>query len=232
MHSCRTFAAATTNSAPTPETVISESRQHSTNSDERSEPVHRIPRRTPRHPIEQCNSAARAHRRVPSVAVRSCDMISLALTSGGCMVDTPKSGPASPAARPSPDSGLPSSVDNEVDRLVSEAGQMSRRRPLLVGFGFGVVITVAAAVFIVQNTRSVQMEWLWFDFSGRVWLSLSIAFFAGAVASPLIGLGIVHLQRSREKRLDLVDRVERRRRIRSKPKLPLPPTSTAGEKQP
>jgi transposase, IS6 family len=36
---------------------ISETRQHSTNSGERCEPLHRRPGRTPRPPIEQCNSA-------------------------------------------------------------------------------------------------------------------------------------------------------------------------------
>jgi len=156
--------------------------------------------------------------RVPSDEIRSCGMIRLALTSGGCMVDTSKSGSASPAPRPSADLGSSSSIDNDVDQLVSEAGRMSRRRPLLVGFIIGIVITVAAAVFIVQNTHTVEMEWLWFDFSGRVWLSLSVAFLAGAVASPLIGLGIVHLQRRRGKQLDLLDRVEKRRRTRREPK--------------
>lgn len=130
------------------------------------------------------------------------------------MTDTSKPGLPPPATK----LGTSSEIDGEVDQLVSEADRMARGRPLLVGFIIGIAIAVGGAVFIVQNTDTVETQWLWFDFDALLWLSLAVAFLAGAIASPLILLGIAQFQRRRAKRLGMVGRLQRGRQARRKPK--------------
>jgi hypothetical protein len=65
-------------------------------------------------------------------------------------------------------------------------------------FGPPAVIAVVALLFVLQNTESVNFEFLWFDFEMPMWVMLVI--FAGVGAVVFYGL-----QRRRRKRRERED---------------------------
>lgn len=71
------------------------------------------------------------------------------------------------------------------------------------GFIFGAGLTLAMTFFVVQNTRSTGLHWLWFSFEARLWIVLLGAFLAGAVASPLLMAAWQRSGRHRQERRDL-----------------------------
>ncbi len=85
------------------------------------------------------------------------------------------------------------------------AGAAADRDPLLkghpfrVGFLIGVLVTVVVALLIIQNSETVQLEWLFLDFEWPLWVLLLLTFVAGMVAWQLMLYGI---RRARKKASD------------------------------
>ena len=89
--------------------------------------------------------------------------------------------------------------------LAGDLDVVQRGRPeraFNVGITVGVIATVAAVIFMVQNGQSTQFDWLWFDFELPLWTVLigGIALGVALLAAVLL----VHWYRQR--------RIERRRR--------------------
>jgi uncharacterized integral membrane protein len=58
------------------------------------------------------------------------------------------------------------------------------------------LIVIAVAIFVAQNTESIEFEFLVFTFSMPLWLVLVIVFALGAV----VGQGVMWLRRRRKRR--------------------------------
>lgn len=56
-----------------------------------------------------------------------------------------------------------------------------------VGLSIGIAILVVVVVFTVQNTQSVAIEFLWFDFSVPLGAALLLALLVGALVMTLVG---------------------------------------------
>lgn len=102
--------------------------------------------------------------------------------------------PDSPAGEhpPRSDTALPADLD------VVQRGRPERA--FNTGITVGIVATVAAVIFMIQNGQSTQFDWLWFDFDLPLWTVL-----VGGIAigvALLAALLLVHWYRQR--------RIERR----------------------
>lgn len=65
--------------------------------------------------------------------------------------------------------------------LNDDLGSIEKRRPFRWGLIVGSLITVAAALLIVQNGHSTGVQWLWLDFEMPLWLLLVVTLVVGAV---------------------------------------------------
>lgn len=97
--------------------------------------------------------------------------------------------PESPAREPPPgsDSGLAADLD------VVQRGRPERA--FNIGITVGIVATVAAVIFMIQNGQSTQFDWLWFNFDLPLWTVLigGIAIGVALLAAVLL----VHWYRQR-----------------------------------
>lgn len=59
------------------------------------------------------------------------------------------------------------------------------------------LIATGLGLFIVQNTDSTPVSWLWIDRSAPLWLVIFIASVAGAVLSEILGWRIRRSKRNR-----------------------------------
>jgi uncharacterized integral membrane protein len=82
-----------------------------------------------------------------------------------------------------------------------------------VGATLGILLTVAAVVFVVQNSGATDFEFLWFDFSLPLWTVLVGTLAVGA----LLMLAAFALHRRRRRRID------RRREAAGRLQRALPP---------
>jgi uncharacterized integral membrane protein len=102
---------------------------------------------------------------------------------------TPGRAPGSPASEhpPRSDTTLPADLD------VVQRGRPERA--FNVGVTVGVVATVAAVIFMIQNGQSTQFDWLWFNFDLPLWTVLigGIAIGVALLAAVLL----VHWYRQR-----------------------------------
>ncbi|HLM62971.1 MAG TPA: hypothetical protein VK306_01625 [Acidimicrobiales bacterium] len=119
-------------------------------------------------------------------------------------------GPGDPAVRRDvvgPDGGQAEPVptdeadDTGRDRsraLRSDLDEVGRARPeraFNVGATLGILLTVAAVIFVVQNNRATDFEWLWLDFSLPLWTVLVGTLVVGALL--VISALAVHQRRRR-----------------------------------
>lgn len=93
---------------------------------------------------------------------------------------------------------------DDVDRLAEAAEKPVRGHGLMRGFVLGAVVTAAMALFIVQNTASIEFDWLWLEFEAPLWLMLLVAFAAGLIVGPLVIAGWRRASRERARRRRLV----------------------------
>jgi uncharacterized integral membrane protein len=140
-------------------------------------------------------------------------------------VDVPTS--ESPAARPEASSvpsepsappAAPAEPDVDVGAgpegrsLRSDLHEVAGARPeraFNVGAVLGIVLTVAAVVFVVQNSGATDFEFLWFDFSLPLWTVL-VGTLAVGVLLTLAAFGL-HRRRRRRigRREEATGRLER-----------------------
>jgi uncharacterized integral membrane protein len=76
---------------------------------------------------------------------------------------------------------------------VGRAGEGRRASAGLIIAG---LIVIAVAIFVAQNTNSIPVQFLVFDFEMPLWLLLVIVFLLGAV----VGQGAMWLRRRRKRK--------------------------------
>jgi uncharacterized integral membrane protein len=119
--------------------------------------------------------------------------------------------PEPPERRPQQDRPQPTS-ERPQRSLAGDLAEVQRGRPeraFNLGLALGVVVAVAAAVFVIQNNQSTQFDWLWFDFELPLWTALLGAMAVGVV---LVVIGfVVHERRQRRigRRQDAAGRLRR-----------------------
>jgi uncharacterized integral membrane protein len=123
----------------------------------------------------------------------------------------PPPAPAAPEAEPPPPEGGPAPASKtepppktepaprrERPSLSRDLDEVQRGRPeraFNVGAVVGIVLTVAAAIFVIQNNRTTEFDWLWFDFELPLWTALLGAVAVGVVL--VVVLFAVHDRRQR-----------------------------------
>ena len=96
--------------------------------------------------------------------------------------------------------------------LTRDLDEVQRGRPeraFNVGAVVGIVLTVAAAIFVIQNNQTTEFDWLWFDFELPLWTALLGAVGVGIVL--IVVLFAVHDRRQRRigRRRDAAGRLRR-----------------------
>ncbi|GAA0420841.1 hypothetical protein Acor_79460 [Acrocarpospora corrugata] len=83
----------------------------------------------------------------------------------------------------------------DFDDIVKTVTSPSPARSFRVGLVLGVVLAVATALLIIQNGRSVAMEWLMVNFTAPLWLFLLASAVSGAIIA-LLGRPLWHRARA------------------------------------
>lgn len=114
--------------------------------------------------------------------------------------------------RPKEASAGAGAPDGEESTLVGDLQEVERAKPeraFNVGMVLGVLVAMAAAVFIVQNSQSTGFDWLWFDFSMPLWAALVGAIAVGVILTATALT--VHRRRRRRigRRTEATDRLRR-----------------------
>ncbi len=82
--------------------------------------------------------------------------------------------------------------------LAHDVDEVERGRPeraFNVGATLGIVVTVAAVIFVLQNRQSTGFDWLWLDFELPLWTALVGAVGVGVVL--VLTILAVHARRRR-----------------------------------
>ena len=103
-------------------------------------------------------------------------------------------------------------VDADRRALTHDLDEVERGRPeraFNVGATLGILVTVAAVVFVLQNRQSTGFDWLWFDFELPLWTALLGAVGVGVVL--VMTILAVHARRQRRigRRRDAAGRLRR-----------------------
>ncbi len=105
-----------------------------------------------------------------------------------------------------PESAAPQNDDETLDarELLTRAEQLSRRNSFRIGLTVGVVVTVAAALLIIQNGDSARLHWLGFSFNAPLWIFLGLTLAAGMVLGRVVPYAVRRgRQRTRQRRAAL-----------------------------
>jgi uncharacterized integral membrane protein len=103
-----------------------------------------------------------------------------------------------PAGEPAPAPRSVAAPRRDRPPLTRDLDEVQRGRPeraFNVGAVVGIVLTVAAAIFVIQNNRTTEFDWLWFDFELPLWTALLGAVGVGVVL--VVVLFAVHDRRQR-----------------------------------
>lgn len=127
----------------------------------------------------------------------------------------PETGLATPerAADPAAESvGSGGAVDPDDRSLTHDVDEVERGRPeraFNIGATLGILVTVAAVIFVLQNRQSTTFDWLWLDFDLPLWTALLGAVGVGIVL--VMTILAVHARRQRRigRRRDAAGRLRR-----------------------
>ena len=72
---------------------------------------------------------------------------------------------------------------------VKQALRGARRNRFRVGVVFGIIVTIAVVLLIVQNGESAQLDWVGFHFKMPLWILLVLTAVAGAIVWELVKVG-------------------------------------------
>lgn len=108
--------------------------------------------------------------------------------------------------------GAGGAVGTEGRSLTHDVDEVERGRPeraFNIGATLGILVTVAAVIFVLQNRRSTTFDWLWLDFELPLWTALVGAVGAGIVL--VLTILAVHARRRRRirRRRDAAGRLRR-----------------------
>jgi uncharacterized integral membrane protein len=107
----------------------------------------------------------------------------------------------------------PTAVDHpegaSLERDVDEVERGRPERAFNVGVTVGILVTVAAVIFVLQNRQSTTFDWLWLDFELPLWIALLGAVGVGVVL--VLTILAVHARRRRRirRRRDAAGRLRR-----------------------
>ena len=96
----------------------------------------------------------------------------------------------------------------DLARDLAEVGGSRPERAFNVGAVIGILVTVAALIFVLQNSQSAQFDWLWFEFDIPMWTAL-----LGSVAVGVI-LVLTAFAVHRRRRRRIGRRTEATQRLR------------------
>jgi uncharacterized integral membrane protein len=118
--------------------------------------------------------------------------------------------PAEARVEESGDAGV--AGDTEGRSLTHDVDEVERGRPeraFNIGATLGILVTVAAVIFVLQNRQSTTFDWLWLDFDLPLWTALVGAVGAGIVL--VLTILAVHARRRRRirRRRDAAGRLRR-----------------------
>jgi uncharacterized integral membrane protein len=127
----------------------------------------------------------------------------------------PETGSAQPARaerRAGEAVGGGGAVDADGSSLTHDVDEVERGRPeraFNIGAALGMLVTVAAAIFVLQNRQSTTFDWLWLDFELPLWTALVGAVGVGIVL--VLTILAVHARRRRRvrRRRDAAGRLRR-----------------------
>lgn len=109
-----------------------------------------------------------------------------------------------------PTEDAPAASDSDtLARDLAEVGGSRPERAFNVGAVVGIALSVAAAVFVIQNSQSARFEWLWFDFEVPMWTALLGAVTAGVVLVLTIIAVHQHRRRRIGRRTEATQRLRR-----------------------
>ena len=116
--------------------------------------------------------------------------------------------PETDDAAPAP-AALDHSEGGSLERDVDEVERGNPERAFNVGVTVGIVVTVAAVIFVLQNRQSTTFDWLWLDFELPLWIALLGAVGVGVVL--MLTIVAVHARRRRRvrRRRDAAGRLRR-----------------------
>jgi uncharacterized integral membrane protein len=111
---------------------------------------------------------------------------------------SPRARPASPTPGRDPDGPGGEQPLRRDTALAADLDVVQRGRPeraFNIGIAVGLIATVAAVIFMIQNGQSTQFDWLWFNFDLPLWTVLigGIAIGVALLAAVLV----VHWYRQR-----------------------------------
>lgn len=89
-------------------------------------------------------------------------------------------------------------VDPDSRSLTRDLDEVQRGRPeraFNIGATLGILVTVAAVIFVLQNRQSTEFDWLWFDFELPLWTALLGGVGVGVVL--VMTILAVHARRQR-----------------------------------
>jgi uncharacterized integral membrane protein len=100
-------------------------------------------------------------------------------------------------------------VSGSLERDVDEVERGRPERAFDVGVTVGIVVTVAAVIFVLQNRHSTTFDWLWLEFELPLWIALLGAVGVGVVL--VLTVLAVHARRRRRirRRRDAAGRLRR-----------------------
>lgn len=97
----------------------------------------------------------------------------------------------------------------DMSPLVRTATRGNATRAYWIGLVVGVVVAVATALLVLQNSQSTRLQWLGWDFLAPLWLILLIAVAAGAVLLALTMFLVVRARHRNASRKTAVNRLNR-----------------------
>lgn len=97
--------------------------------------------------------------------------------------------------------------DGDPREVAVRALRRSLRNPFRVGFVLGGLLAVAAALLVIQNGESAQIDWLWMQFAAPLWLVLLLSMVAGALVWETIKAAVRRGRRLRRERREALQRL-------------------------
>jgi uncharacterized integral membrane protein len=103
----------------------------------------------------------------------------------------------------------PADQGGSLARDVDEVERGRPERAFNIGVTIGIVVTVAAVIFVLQNRGSTTFDWLWLEFELPLWIALLGAVGVGVVL--VLTILAVHARRRRRirRRRDAAGRLRR-----------------------
>ena len=115
--------------------------------------------------------------------------------------------PETPPATPSPEvesgeepvagGGGADGGDRSLARDLDEVERGRPERAFNIGATLGILVTVAAVIFVLQNRRSTTFDWLWFDFELPLWTALV----GGVGVGIVLALTVIAVRARRRRRI-------------------------------